>query len=193
MGGFGAFWEQENGTLEALTMESSSFTNGDVVAARIQTNQTSGWASVSIDLGDNTSGRLVLFGYKHSNFRSDIQVDDVVLNCQNASTVSFDPSSSSVRTNNLWKRSTGQYGMNTNSIARTNYPTGWENVTGTSTGGKWNWDNAGTPSADTGSDNAADNNNTTYYVYYEATGGQNNKGSYLRWADFRNLSSGAVI
>ena len=202
MGGFGVFWEEEStGNRYALDMVSSSFTTTDYQGNRLQTYITSNWTSVTCDLTGRSNGRAVFFAHKATDFRSDIQIDDVILNTMNGTAVDLDPSQLYSTMNSQWERSTYAESMGSNSTARAQYAASntqdsFENIATGVTVGKWNWHRNDTGSADTGLDNAADNNDLTYYLYFEASAGTgvvNNRGTYLRWKNYYNIITGATI
>ncbi len=199
MGGFGCFWQETGlGTLYALDMQCDIASTVDYQANRIHNSDSSNYGSVTCDLTGLSNGRAVFFAHKASDFRSDIQIDDVKINTRNGTEVDLDPSQSYANMNGQWERSTTAQSMGSNATARSNYSSAsFENVHATLvTSGKWNWINGATGSGETGLDNAADNNNTTKYLYFEASSGgsaSNNKGTYLRFKDYYNIITGATI
>ena len=85
------------------------------------------------------------------------------------------------------------------STAKSQYPSsGFENIPDSGvTAGKWNHitEDGGTSSG-TGSDNAADNNDNTKYLYWEGSSGgsaTDGGGSYLRFTDRYNLTTGVAV
>ena len=199
MGGFGVFWHSSTGSyvLSSLSMASSVFNLVDYAGFRVQSSSTSNWASVTCDLSGVTNGRAVFFAHKATDFRSDIQIDDVIFNTMNGSEVNLDPSQAYSTMSSLWERSTTAQSMGSNATARTNYSSAsFENIPTGVTVGKWCWHNDDTGSGDTGLDNAADNNNSTKYLYFEASAGSgavDNKGTYLRWKNSYSLITGATV
>ncbi len=197
MGGFGVFWQETNNALYALDMVSSSFSTVDYQANRLQTSSTSNWAYVTCDLTGRSNGRAVFFAHKATDFRSDVQIDDVILNTMNGNTVNLDPSQVYSTMNSQWERSTTAQSMGSNLTARSNHSSASFESIGTGiTVGKWCWHNDDTGSGDTGLDNAADNNNSTKYLYFEASAGGsavNNKGTYLRWKNYYSIITGATV
>lgn len=199
MGGFGVFWQETGlGTLYALDMQCNIASTVDYQGNRLHTSDSGNWGTVTCDLAGRSNGRAVFFAHKASDFRGDIQIDDVILNTMNGTEVDLDPSQSYANMNGQWERSTTVQSMGSNATARSEYSSAsFEDVHATLvTVGKWNWINGATGSGETGLDNAADNNNTTKYLYFEAsagTGAVNNKGTYLRFKNYYNITTGATI
>ena len=198
MGGFGVFWEEAaTGNKYGLNMVSSSFTTTNYQGNRLQTSSTSNWAYVTCDLTGRSNGRAVFFAHKATDFRSDIQIDDVIFNTMNGSEVDLDPSQAYATMSSKWERSTTAQSMGSSATARTNYGSAsFENIPTGVNVGKWCYHRDDTGSGDTGLDNAADNNNNTYYLYFESsagTGAVDNKGTYLRWKNSYSIITGATV
>lgn len=198
---FGAFWD--TGTTEQnLLFTPSGGTGWNDRSTRYHTNNYSNWTSFTIDLSDVTSpGRLVIYAARFSTkFNSDTDIDDVKLHAANGAEVNLDPSDATVRSSNLWQRYNSSTAITTYANAKSGYPSsGWENLPtpNTTDAGRWNYISGhGGGSAGTGSDNAADNSNSTVYLYWEGSdGGTNttNGGSYIRWKDRYNTSTGDTV
>ena len=105
-------------------------------------------------------------------WRNDLAFDDISLSTREETTVSFDPSTSSIRSNGTWEATqSGDADASSYTQAKSNYdPNDLETVTDTYANSKWIYDNdEGGVSTNTGPDNAADNNDSTYYVYFESS------------------------
>jgi len=207
-GGFGAFWENTDGTLVNLEMEIGNLGSFYERGSRINTSATGAWYDLEINLNLASDGRLVFYGRKTGNnnhFQSDVDLDDIKLVSSNGVIVDFDPSTTAVRTGTKWQRSaTGEYeavSITSYSTAKSAYPNAnWTNMGNSwSSGGdfmSWNFTTEdGGGSNGTGSDNAADNNDNTVYLYWEATSNTvgYNKGSFLRWKNNYSLTTGAEL
>jgi hypothetical protein len=197
-GRFGAFWDTGS-TEQTLTMVAGS-SSWNQRTARWHSSASQNWQSFTIDISSVTSpGRLVFYaGQDDTDFNSDVDFDDIKLHAANGTEVNFDPSESSVRSNNMWQRWDSTVATTTYSGAKSNYPSsGWENVPTSRDTGLWNFvAGEGGISSGTGSDNAADNNNSTIYLFREASSGNANRSdglSYVRWADRYDTSSGSAV
>ena len=198
-GGFGAFWENSDGTLVDLEHEISGLSNFTERTTQIHTNATSAWKSFEIDLSGNSinNGRLVLYARKTGNtdaFKTDVDYDDVLLTTRQNTTVTFDANLDSVFDNNLWQRSAGTEVITNYSTAKSLYSNEtFENI-GDYTNQIWNsTTGAGGNSSGTGSSVASDDDPDTRYLYYEATGSNNASGAYLRWTSYYNLTTGSTV
>jgi hypothetical protein len=198
---FGAFWDTGT-TEENLTWYVSGAQNWNERNTRYHTSASQSWTSFTIDLSGVTSpGRLVIYAARFTTkYNSDTDIDDIKLHAANGAEVNLDPSESSVRTNNLWQRYDDTKVITSYSTAKSQYPSsGWENIPTTisTTTGLWNHiKEDGGGSTGTGSDNAADNNDDTIYLYWEGSSGgvaQSNGGSYVRWTERYNLSTGVAV
>ena len=206
-GGFGAFWVRSNGLIEEdVEINPSGISAFNERTSTIQTDEdvtNNPWKSFEIDLSGVTSpGRIVFYARRDASqdFKTDFALDDIKLHAENGTEVSFDPSSSSVRTNNLWQRHDGHLTTILNyGTAKSQHPatSDWENVDSNPSGGLWGWKQGPTASDETGPDRAANDVSTTYYVYWEGSSSGSNGftaggGSYLRWKDQYNLATGAT-
>ena len=193
-GGFGAFWENTDGTLVDLEMEIGSLTPVNEQSSRINTSASESWYDLEIDLQSASDGRIIFYGRKGTDFRSDVDLDDIKLVSASGTEVSFDPTTQMSK----WQNSQA-LSFNSYSTAKSNYSSANFSDMSSSTSSnnvRWNYvTGSGGGSGGTGSDNAADNNSSTGYVYWEASssGSDYNKGSYLRMKNSYNLSTGAEL
>jgi hypothetical protein len=198
-GGFGAFWENSDGTLVNLEHEISGLSNFTERTTQIHANATSAWKSFEIDLSGNSidNGRLVLYARKTGNtnhYQTDVDYDDIVLTTRQDTTVTFDVNLDSVFDNNLWQRSAGTEAITSYSNAKSLYSNETFENLGTSTNQLWNSTTGeGGTSSGTGSNAASDSSSDTRYLYYEATGSAAASGAYLRWTSYYNITTGSTI
>ena len=212
-GGFGAFWESTDGEVSDLIFKS---TEGTIFAvnersSQVQTDKTDAWNDFEIDLTGKPNGRLIFYVRRY-NFSSDFAIDDIVFQPSFGSSVSFDPSLSATRSNDLWLRTgnttTGitsysaaqevYLGSLTSTSGEDNDSTlTFSNAMGTassSDGLRWNYKTGETGSTGTGPDNAADNNDNTCFLYFEGSGtSESGRGGFVRWKNFHNIETGAII
>ena len=205
-GGFGAFWENTDGTLIDLEMQIGNLTPVNERGSRINTSATDNWYDLEIDLQPASDGRLIFYGRKTSvtdHYQSDVSLDDIKLVSTSGTINNFDPSVLVVRTGNKWQRSSTDddemQSISSYATAKSTYSSANFNDMGnvsTSNNGSWNF-KAGTggTSSGTGSDNAADNNDSTPYLYWEASTDTSNlgKGSLLRWKNNYSLTTGLEL
>ena len=193
-GGFGAFWENTDGTLVDLEMEIGTFSAVNEQSSRINTSESESWYDLEIDLQNASDGRIIFYGRKGTDFRTDVDLDDIKLVSSGGTEVNFDPTTQMSK----WQRSQA-LSFNSYSTAKSNYSSATFSDMSSSTSNnhvQWNYvTGAGGTSGGTGSDNAADNSSTTGYVYFEASSNSSdyNKGSYLRLKNNYNLTTGAEI
>lgn len=209
-GAFGAFWVHSSGATEQnVYINPTGISQFLERSATIQTDEDvtdaeGAWKSFEIDLSGVTSpGRIVFYARRvdGTDYRCDFGLDDIKLYAANGTVVNFDPSSSSVRTSNLWVRlNEAKSGITSYSTAKTNHPasSGWEAVVLEDEGGLWNWGQGDTNSGGTGPDAAANDSQSTYYVFWESSTSSGNGlggggGSYLRWNSEYNLTTGAAV
>ena len=139
-GAFGAFWVHSSGATEQnVYINPTGISQFLERSATIQTDEDvtdaeGAWKSFEIDLSGVTSpGRIVFYARRvdGTDYRCDFGLDDIKLYAANGTVVNFDPSSSSVRTSNLWVRlNEAKSGITSYSTAKTNHPasSGWEAV-----------------------------------------------------------------
>ncbi len=199
-GGFGVFWEDTSGNVSDLTFSSTqvSIWSASERSATVQTGNSSPWYDFEIDLTGKPNGRPVFYvrsGSGTENYKNDWALDDISILFKSETTVSFDPSSSAVRSSGLWMKSDTQSNVSNYTGAKSSYSSATlatiPNESG-DVGLVWNYRVGETPSSGTGPDDAADNNDNTYYVYYEATPATNNTCSYLTLKDYYNIVTGAT-
>tara|TARA_R100000781_G_scaffold68298_1_gene42997 strand:- start:922 stop:1710 length:789 start_codon:yes stop_codon:yes gene_type:complete len=203
---FGAFWEAVDGEVYSLLFESTEGVTFKVNerADTAQTADDDPWYDFEIDLTGMPNGRLVFY-VRRSNYSCDLALDDIVFQPSFGSAVSFDPSTQSVRDNDMWYRSGNSVlNMSSYEAAKLRYvdndgsPAAFTDAMGSSSAKatlRWNYRIGSTPTGNTGPDNAADNNNNTFYMYFEGSGNYSpstDRGGYVRWQDFRNIETGAV-
>ena len=203
--GAGVFWESTTGATSNLIFKSLGSPSGSWTERTSATHasETSTWSSFEIDLADKPAGRPVFYVRLTTSFSSlytfqcDWSFDDIELETVTGTTVSLDPSTSSIRSGGTWKSTDDG---NTGSIysysqAQSGYDSSdlftIPNNNGTASG-RWNYHIGSTGSGGTGPDNAADNSGSTYYIYFESSSSSNNSCTYLTWADYRNLITGQV-
>tara|TARA_Y100001938_G_scaffold94425_1_gene129396 strand:- start:2854 stop:3624 length:771 start_codon:yes stop_codon:yes gene_type:complete len=203
-GGFGAFWENTDGTLVDLKMEIGDITPTNERAARIHTSASEDWLDLVIHLQGASNGRLVFYARKSTignNFQSDVGLDDIKLVSTSGTINNFDPSEASVRSASKWQRSTNSTSLTGYSDAKNDYDdVNFFDFTSIQSGSNavgvnWNYTQGhGGTSTGTGSDNAADNNDNTVYLYWEATGSDTDGyGSFLRFKSNYNITTGLAI
>ena len=202
--GFGAFWESATGDISNLAFNSlanPTFTSLERTS-ETHADETTAWSSFELNLTDKPNGRPVFYirltteSGDLKTWRNDLAFDDISLVTREETTVSFDPSTSSIRSNGTWKATQpGDADASSYTQAKSNYdPNDLETVTDTYANAKWIYDNdEGGASTHTGPDNAADNNDSTYYVYFESSAAEEGSVFYLTWKDFYNLTTGAAI
>jgi len=202
--GFGVFWESTTGAISNLTFSSTSspVTSWTERTSPTHANDYTAWSSFEIDLADKPSGRPVFYVRLTSDsgssytFQSDWCLDDVELETVDGSTISFDPSSSSVRSAFTWRTTddsnSSAYSYSGAQGAYDSSDLAIISNTNGSNNGKWNYHFGSTGSGGTGPDNAADNSGSTYYLYFESSGSNNNSCTFTTWKDYRNLITGAT-
>jgi len=203
-GGFGAFWENTDGTVVDLEMEIGSFTPVNERDSRINSSASDNWYDLEINLQPASNGRLIFYARKRGgtgSFRSDVSLDDIKLVSTSGTINNFDPSVLTVRTGNKWQRS----GFSTSLTGYSDAKSDYSNVSFSDMGNSesndsvlWNYvKGVGGSSTGTGSDNAADNNDNTIYLYWEASGVSGNQrngyGSFLRWKSNYSLTTGLEL
>jgi hypothetical protein len=200
-GGFGAFWQRLDGTLNDLEINPSGITAFNERTATIQTGITDAWKDFEIDLTGLGHGRVVFYGRRGSSgsnlHRADFCLDDILFTADDGTTVNFDPSLNSVRSINYdptWSRSNkltiDDYADAKSELSSVST---WSNPTTATVNATWEYEKGNTPSSYTGPKWAADGNASTYYVFFEATNSTNGYGGYLRWANYFSLSNGSEI
>ena len=200
-GGFGVFWEDTSGNVSDLTFSStqSSIWSANERSASVHPSSATTWYDFEIDLSGKTNGRPVFYvrtGSGSQNYKNDWALDDISILFKNDTSVSFDPSSAAVRSQGLWMKSDTQSSVTNYTGAKSSYSSATlATISNQSSDSAlvWNYRIGGTPSGDTGPDDAADNNDNTYYLYYEATPATNNICSYLTLKDYYNIVTGATI
>ena len=202
-GGFGAFWEEDDGDIVDLEINPTGITAFNERTDTIQSDKTSSWTPFTIDLSSVTNiGRLYFYCRKTSggqSYKVDVALDDLKLYAGDETEVDFDPSVASVRSNDLWQCSDSMYSFNDYAGAKSNVPanSAFVDLIEDNIAAKWQFanDTTGSRSSGTGPDNAADNNDSTFFVYFESstTSGDNDKGGYLRWNSQYNLTTGATV
>ena len=150
------------------------------------------------------NGRLVFY-VRRNYFRLDLALYVIVFQPSFGSSVSFDPSLANTRNNDLWFRANnGVTGVTSKSAAMDSYleddnntPMTFTDLMGSNSDSdtsRWNYRQGGTPTDDTGPDNAADNNNSTFYMYYESSIDEaDNRAGLVRWRHFYNIETGAQL
>ena len=203
---FGAFWEAVDGEIHSLLFESTEGVTFKVNerAATSQTAEDDPWYDFEIDLTGMPNGRVVFY-VRRSGYSCDLALDDIVFQPSFGSSVSFDPSTQSIRDNDTWFRSgTGVLDISSYEAAKLRYidnngtPAAFTSAMGSTSSNdtlRWNYRTGDTPSGNTGPDNAADNNDGTFYIYFEGSGNYSpstDRGGFIRWQDFRNIETGAI-
>ena len=149
-------WVQSNGTQNTLR----------TITGQQQSNATSSWISYTEDLSSysGTTGRIYVAYKTGSNFRQDIQFDDMELVETTAGDISHDPSTSTGRSR-LQKYTT----FNTILTAPTTN-TSYSSITDSQTAQTiWNFDEGGTLSGDTASSTDAAGSSSGIYLYFEGS------------------------
>ncbi len=202
-GGFGAFWEETDGSVSSLTFSSTqtSIWSSTERSASVQTAITTYWYDFEIDLSGKSNGRPVFYvrrgdGTSSNNYQNDWALDDIIITTSGGVAVSFDPSYLSIRSGGHWMKTDVLDDIESYTDAMDNYSSATLSTIPNESGSSnfvWNYKTGSTGSSGTGPDNAADNNDTTYYLYWEATGSGNHKCSYLTLKDYRNMVTGAAL
>ena len=198
--GFGAFWQNESdGSISDLEINPTGIDAFNEYTSEIQEDADDDWTYFTIDLTGKANGRLYFYCRKATGDCTDLALDDIrFYHSDGTGYVDFDPSLSSVRDNDLWEGSTPPKPVSSYATAKANYATdnSYGNIYDNDLAARWNWDTNTTPSSCAGPSGAAPNNvSDTYYVYWEGSGNNstNNDGSYLRWSDYYNVTTGATI
>ena len=201
-GGFGAFWQRVDGTLNDLEINPTGITAFNERTATIQTSSNcNDWLDFEIDLTGLGNGRVHFYGRRGSSgsnlHRADFCLDDIELTADDGTTVDFDPSSSSVRSDSsdpTWERSNvvsiDDYADAKSSLSSVST---WSTTNTSTSNGTWEYQKKTTPSGFTGPSRAADCSTSTYYLLFEATNSSNGIGGYLRWKNHYDLSDGSEL
>ena len=157
------------------------------ISGQQHTGSTQSWDNYEEDLSSYSgqTGRIVIAYKTGSNFRQDIQLDNMELKETNSGDIDLDPGTSNT-TRNRWQKNSSY----TSSLSYPSY--GWGSISiSTSANNRWNYDKGGTPSGSTGGTRDVAGSTSGYYLYFEGSSpnySSSNRYYWLRTTNTYTLS-----
>mgnify|MGYP001256974108 CR=1 FL=1 len=141
------------------------------ISGQQHTGQTQSWDEYTEDLSSYSgqTGRIVIAYKTGSNFRQDIQLDNMELKetTEVGGTVNLDPGTFLGRSN--WQRYINNNGYTT-SLSYSSNDSNWSSISiSTASNNRWNYDKGGTPSGSTGGTRDVAGSTSGYYLYFEGS------------------------